>query len=1706
MSHLKRIFCIAIGRIGKDVNMRIREDIEKIFTDNTDYANPSQAVNQASSLNALSVDLYTDSKRFIYELLQNADDSAHFDSIVKVWIKIFDDNLVVAHSGSSFNSSDIRGICNINNGTKRSDLNKTGYKGIGFKSVFGQSDKVTIFTEGEYFRFDSSYSFEWKWSETKEAWENNNDRKFQFPWQIIPIYTDEKEVPQPITQFIKSTYATVATIIQLKNVTETSSAILDLSQNLNMFLFLKNICEINFDITNLANVQIDRSIDGKITIQKNNSCPIEWLINTVTLSVPAHVKAVLQDEQNIPEKLLRTDTIELSLAAKIGNDGIVKLSNQEKLLYSYLPTEETRYSLPVIVNTSFLTTANRETLHADSKWNQWIFKTIAIEIFKWVAKLVRTEFQFQAYQFIPKRTMVDDHLGKNFNEGIKEALETIPFIVSREGQLIKTEETIIDFTYLSEKDFIGEERIKHFIAGNGSGINISPKYLSQNSDFRFEIKNLGTSSFEWKDLPAFFSSSAFTKTHTKSDNIKLIKHFKKLCALDKVKEISEEALIKLPFIWDHKDQINYPQKICFPAADDQNWNSPTSDLSFVHPELHSWLLEDSETRHWLESIGVQEKTDITYIHQTIIPQIDSYITNENALQAIQDLYSLYKHGDLKEDLIQKLSRIKLLTQGNSLCSAENCFLSDYFTPRLELEKTLSEDIFVNDSYCTTALEKDEWKRFLKLLGVQEGITPCIYSNKISVSDLIQRGYKKEYFYANDKKFTPFQTTFTSDFFSGFITMNFIQAIETNLELAKKFWSDCIKNYTPNDINNPITAYWGYDGRPGRTSGDRVENYIVWLVKNAECIPTLLGKCKAVSSVLLNIDDIMSIAGRYLTVFDGPELSPDWKAFFNFRTNLELDDYLDLLAEIHSDTDDKGNIRPENIKRTQLIYSSLLIHCPNWSTGDIEKVKSWACNGFLLNTKKQFVKCSDLKYFSDGNEAIFQDQYHFIMINAENKNNPNLETFLTYFEIQILKQNNFELLHAQKEACLSLKNQLKITCPYFKVWIESEVNDADISDRTEKMNDKIEALEIFEADKLQITYEGIDFVKNVNVHFDGTSLYVTKPWNANSVLLKLSEMLCRYFDFIGYDKKLDFLLRATDDEIQRYFIQEKLDIPAELNSMKSDLEPTFNTKKVGSFADIEIAINEKRISPEFFHLSTHEYDRLKYVESLVKRAVTNITEHLKILPEYDCSNIYMIAESIIGGIEKNGNEITVVARPSDDDKVLLYYTSEFDVLEYVDAELWCEDGVNIPKQISLGQLLKKTGINRIPIKNVNVANIDVNIIQHDPKSEMLDFNAVPFTPQKTARIIASFANTCGGTIIWGLKEATPGPNTIIGLSTDFQAIEIVKKAVSILSPIPTITFDWLRIGEKSIFLIKTEKSDVDVLLDGQKYIRENCTSVVENKSLTTKMVLEQSSFKRTIAIIIAIENYFPRKDSQISKVKYAKDDALKFKEMLLKSMKIPEDDIHLIMDGEAIKSTLEYDFNGLFHSLTEEDRLIFYYVGHGFHNGITNYLSTYDMHRSNIGDTAISLRKVLLDPLRKSKCKHALIFIDACAQSFQSENERNQITNIDYEELILLTNEFPYYAAFLSCQPGQSSYSSDILKNGIWTYHLLDAMGGNVPAAIYNNKYVTDRLLQNYLADSVYNYTKKELGFDQSPKAILDSSRENILVEIDPENAEHKPSI
>ncbi|WP_346986214.1 RNA-binding domain-containing protein [Chryseobacterium sp. POE27] len=1364
--------------------MSLKSDIEEIFRKNTGYAEPEHAINQAESLKSLSVDLYTDSKRFVYELLQNADDSVIPGVSVKVGIRLFDDFLVVAHTGKPFDKRDLRGICGVSDGTKKKSIEKTGYKGIGFKAVFGQSDNVVIYSNGDYFRFDSNYPFEWntKWGDSQQNWEKDNDRLFYYPWQIIPIYTEPEEVDERINTFINHGGYTVATIILLsKGKHEVKKAVEELSSNVNMFLFLKNIQELDFNLRTPNVITLNREQgSATVEIKQNGSTKFSWIIKSVKVKVPKEIRLKLEEEKNIPDKLLNATETELTFAAKIDQDTIQKLSSDERLLYSYLPTEETKYAFPVLVNSSFVMSANRETLHEDSKWNKWLFKSIPSELLNWISELVCGKFGQSAYELIPIKLSISNILASSYQDGLSSAFNSIPFILSNKNELIKVNQAIIDITSISKKTFITESATREFVIDKNNSQTIHTNPFLPYTEYVKILKNSGVIIFDWEDVPKLLASKTFLKSHSTINNIQLIQFFKQQCEIENPKNIIESRIKNWPFILDHKENILPPSNIYFPTPDDENWDDTDSEISFLHADVQKFLLQNPETRNWLEKIGVIEKTDLSYLRKTIIANASVYSNLENTLGTISTIFSLYSKNEIGKDELEKLSELKLLTSKGSLLPARRCYFSDTYNPRLKLQKELQDDIFISESYLSDNAEKDEWRRFFKMIGVKDGITAISYPKTSKLELTQQYQFLNDYFEEEDKCFTPFLSTFRADEYSGLTTLLFL-AKSNHIKFLKIFWSDVIKNISIEDFNTPAIAYWGQQGKRGRTEGNEVENYLKWYIQNNDCIPTLMNSRKKASAVYINAEDILSVAGSYLPIFFEDELTQDWKAFFNFKTKLLLEDYLEILTKIASDTNKDGKVKTENVTRIQSIYKILLDQCTNWSHEDILIVEEWVANGYLLSTKNVFVECRQLKFFVDGNESIFQDQFPFLAVNAENKQSSSLEFFLECLKIKILREGDFELIHSKEEICSNLIDKLKSIAPYFKAWIENQSNDHNTRDSLENLEYNINLLNVFQADELKIKYADVDFIKNVNVHFNNLNLFVTNPWNSNSVLLKLPEILCRYFYLLGHDKKLDFLLRSSESEIQQHFTQENIDIPEKVSG--TDITRNIENNH-DDFYQVKKTADKSIIPSDFYHLSKSDFDSLNYAKSIIDRALKNVIKYLQTLSEYDCNEHYIIAESVIGGIKKNGNEITVVARPSDDDFILLYYTSEFDVLEYVDAELWCEDGLHAPKQVTLGQLLKKTGINKIPVKNIHVSYSELDALLTTPKNEELEFNAVPFVPQKIAQIISSFANSNGGSLIFGIKEINLNNNEMVGLSNDFRIDEITKKSDFITSTYST----------------------------------------------------------------------------------------------------------------------------------------------------------------------------------------------------------------------------------------------------------------------------------------------------------------------------------
>lgn len=93
------------------------------------------------------VEKYPDTAHFIYELIQNADDTG----ATNVEFILEKDRLLFKHNGHPFSMSDVKSIVSIGNSTKQEEQNTIGKFGVGFKSVFQYTSTPKIYDRDFYF-------------------------------------------------------------------------------------------------------------------------------------------------------------------------------------------------------------------------------------------------------------------------------------------------------------------------------------------------------------------------------------------------------------------------------------------------------------------------------------------------------------------------------------------------------------------------------------------------------------------------------------------------------------------------------------------------------------------------------------------------------------------------------------------------------------------------------------------------------------------------------------------------------------------------------------------------------------------------------------------------------------------------------------------------------------------------------------------------------------------------------------------------------------------------------------------------------------------------------------------------------------------------------------------------------------------------------------------------------------------------------------------------------------------------------------------------------------------------------------------------------------------------------------------------------------------------------------------------------------------
>lgn len=845
-----------------------------------------------------------------------------------------------------------------------------------------------------------------------------------------------------------------------------------------------------------------------------------------------------------PKKLKDATKTEISFAIQLEKGKLKAVDKDNRLIFTYLPTS-INYDFPFLVNASFLTDAGRQHLHQDVFWNNWIFKQIPLHFFAWIAELAHknSKYNKQFLAIIPQKLIGHTSLQNSFNEGFVYATNTIPFVPNLNGDLLKVSETIFDSTNISSH--IDKQIIINYINAKTKK-NLSVFSFVPYIESIKTLSNLGMETIEIVNLEDFFASDIFAKEHKLDENFKLISFLYEQAEKSKNKDgvsVWNEKLKNMSFIFDENKKLKSPKYVYFPTL---NFSEEfTNDIQIIHQTIMNEITQNSKIKNWLEFLGVKEPTDISFIEKTIIAQIDTFITKNNAIKVGKLLFNAYRKGLLQEYHFEKMNTsIKVLTKGNSLLSTTKTFLSDFYEPDISIENFCKTDIFVSEKYYENKDLKSEWKSFFIKIGVSEDfkILTFNYIGENSLSDL---GVDISYFRqgVQSAKSQNNYNGFPINGINSFQKLSLLEATD-NYRFSKLFWERIFKNFKPQNFDLYSTLDMGY-----WNGYCKIENYNKWVFKNSYIIPTTQRTCLKASQVFSNtIPQITEIAGDYLPIFDyGGIVSPDWVELLQFKTFLKYTDYLDILEGIADDSFSKDK-QKENQKRLKLVYEKLSYLIPSLHDSEREKIKNWGKNNKILaKNGKDF-------YFPKELSIVTVEGFNADTLAYANERNSAVLDLMRLLGVSVIDKV-LPIMSNNMVEIGNLKNKLLEIAPLLAlIVVGNSKNQEDWEKEFRKIKNKLQQIQFFRTSEIYLSYGNETDKQRRSTWAENNKFYYVGDWNSARVLDGLIEPLCKFLQLLNAERFLNVLLLENFASGSSYLEEKGYDISLIPDELLNPKEP------------------------------------------------------------------------------------------------------------------------------------------------------------------------------------------------------------------------------------------------------------------------------------------------------------------------------------------------------------------------------------------------------------------------------------------------------------------------------------------------------------------------------------------------------------------------
>ena len=676
----------------------------------------------SSMLSTVTARLATASERMFWELLQNADDKPEIKSSTSnVTFRLLDNYLLFLHNGQPFTLADVHAIAHGANGRKQEEENMTGYKGIGFKSVFDKSTAVYILSGGYSFRFKP------------EPHENPDE----VPWQVWPRWTELYEYPEEIlahAPFFQSVASSVAIGLQMgsEQINQYEELLPSAFARPTFLLFLRAV----------RTVRLEGRVNSLVLRRQEGASPNETELwagkerekfwrQDFTVTVPEATREMAEAEKHMPPSLKRARTITITLAAPLTAEGPLPIAAEDSILYCYLPTTDSSYQLPALVNADFLTDPSREQVLPEKEWNNFIFEELGKLWPNWLASLLkkRPEWVGSVYQLLPRL-----HTGlklnanqQHFNTGFKASLAGDAFIQTARGTLVKTSEAVLDVAGLAgvlpglyTKSLQGEKQQVAAAATNA---------LVKHSEMLELTKITQT------DVIAALNQPQTASGYSPAAAVDLLMHLQSSNDTEFLAELKT-----CTWLFDQHGKPLAPNAAGqFGVVDEE----PDADmpyyasLRYLHAVLQRALRNNQTLREWFEAQfpALTALTRARAIEVLGARLGGGQVTPEEAPSVANYLYKLHVAGELKLAGTESvLSKLPVRTKAGPWLPIGQTYIADFYQPGYPLESLAAElgqdkFSFVAKDYCTEA-EARAWGEFWGKMGAKRPVAGELLIGKL----------------------------------------------------------------------------------------------------------------------------------------------------------------------------------------------------------------------------------------------------------------------------------------------------------------------------------------------------------------------------------------------------------------------------------------------------------------------------------------------------------------------------------------------------------------------------------------------------------------------------------------------------------------------------------------------------------------------------------------------------------------------------------------------------------------------------------------------------------------------------------------------------------------------------------------------------------------------------------------------------------------